>query len=95
MTQPVGSLGEFAARQLPSRGLTYADLKGWGGSTAHVGYNIIVDSFRDGRVDMLIAVITPKHPSVNEIATSTDVSSQPRRDDPRLAPWLHAHITTP
>jgi TRAP transporter TAXI family solute receptor len=74
VSQPVGSLGEFAARQLlRAEGMTYADLKGWGGSTAHVGYNIIVDSFRDGRVDMLIAVITPKHPSVNEIANSSDV----------------------
>ena len=74
VSQPVGSLGEFAARQLlRAEGLTYADLKTWGGSTAHVGYNIIVDSFRDGRVDMMIAVITPKHPSVNEIATSSDV----------------------
>jgi TRAP transporter TAXI family solute receptor len=74
VTQPVGSLGEFAARQLlRAQGLTYADLKTWGGSTAHVGYNIIVDAFRDGRADMLIAVITPKHPSVSEIANSTDV----------------------
>jgi hypothetical protein len=56
VTQPVGSLGEFAARQLlRAQGLTYADLKAWGGSTAHVGYNIIIDSFRDGRVDTLIA----------------------------------------
>lgn len=74
VSQPVGSLGEFAARQLlRAEGMTYADLKGWGGSTAHVGYNVIVDSFGDGRVDMLIAVITPKHPSVNEIANSSDV----------------------
>ena len=43
VTQPVGSLGEFAARQLlRAQGLTYADLKAWGGSTAHVGYNIII-----------------------------------------------------
>jgi TRAP transporter TAXI family solute receptor len=74
VTQPVGSLGEFAARQLlRAQGVSYADVKAWGGSTQHVGYNIIVDAFKDGRVDMLIAVVTPKHPSVSEIATSTDV----------------------
>jgi len=39
-TQPVGSLGEFAGRQLlRSSGVSYADIKSWGGSTQHVGYN--------------------------------------------------------
>ena len=73
-TQPVGALGEFAGRQLlRAAGVTYNDVKGWGGSTQHVGYNIIVDAFKDGRADILFAVITPKHPSVSEIVTSVDV----------------------
>ena len=73
-TQPVGSLGEFAGRQLlRSVGVSYADIRGWGGSTQHVGYNVIVDAFRDGRADILFAVITPKHPSVSEIVASVDV----------------------
>ncbi|MBI1736892.1 MAG: TAXI family TRAP transporter solute-binding subunit [Candidatus Rokubacteria bacterium] len=73
-TLPVGSLGEFGARQLLKEyGLSYADLKAAGGSTTHVNYNVIVDAFKDGRGDLLIAVITPKHPSITEIATFTDV----------------------
>ena len=73
-TQPVGSLGEFAARQLMrSAGMSYADIKTWGGSMQHAGYNVIVDAFKDGRADMLIAVVTPKHPSVTEIANAVDV----------------------
>jgi uncharacterized protein len=73
-TQPVGSLGEFAGRQLlRALGIGYNEVKGWGGSTQHVGYNIIVDAFKDGRADILFAVITPKHPSVSEIVTSVDV----------------------
>ncbi|MBI2156897.1 MAG: TAXI family TRAP transporter solute-binding subunit [Candidatus Rokubacteria bacterium] len=73
-TQPVGSLGEFAARQLMrSAGMSYADIKAWGGSMQHAGYNVIVDAFKDGRADMLIAVVTPKHPSVTEIANAVDV----------------------
>jgi TRAP transporter TAXI family solute receptor len=73
-TQPVGALGEFGGRQLlRAYGLSYADVKGWGGSTTHVGYNIIVDAFKDGRADLLLAVVTPKHPSVSEIATFTDI----------------------
>lgn len=73
-TQPVGSLGEFAGRQLlRAAGVSYADIKSWGGSTQHVGYNVIVDAFKDGRADVLFAVVTPKHPSVSEIVTSVDV----------------------
>jgi hypothetical protein len=73
-TQPVGSLGEFAARQLMrSAGMSYADLKAWGGSMQHAGYNVIVDAFKDGRADLLIAVVTPKHPSVSDIANAVDV----------------------
>jgi uncharacterized protein len=73
-TQPVGSLGEFAGRQLlRSAGVSYADIKSWGGSTQHVGYNVIVDAFKDGRADILFAVVTPKHPSVSEIVNSVDV----------------------
>src|SRR5262245_48219288 len=36
VTQPVGSLGEFAGRQLlRAYGISYADIKAWGGSTQH------------------------------------------------------------
>ncbi len=70
----VGSLGEFAMRQLLREyGMTYADLKSWGGTITHANYNIIVDAFKDGRADLLVAVATPKHPSISEIATFTDV----------------------
>ncbi|MBI4562008.1 MAG: TAXI family TRAP transporter solute-binding subunit [Candidatus Rokubacteria bacterium] len=80
---PVGSIGEFGARQLLREyGITYADVKGWGGSATHVGYNVIVDAMRDARADVLIAVVTPKHPSITEIATFADVkflSLEPER----------------
>jgi len=74
MSLPVGSLGEFAMRQLLREyGMSYADIKGWGGSIANANYNIIVDAFKDGRADLLVSVATPKHPSISEIATFTDV----------------------
>jgi TRAP transporter TAXI family solute receptor len=77
-SQPVGSLGEFGMRQLLREyGISYTDLKGWGGATTHVNYNIIVDAFKDGRADLLIAVVTPKHPSITEITTFTDVKFLP------------------
>jgi len=73
-TQPVGALGEFGGRQLlRAYGIGYADLRSWGGNTSHVGYNVIVDGFKDGRADLLLAVVTPKHPSVTELTTFSDV----------------------
>jgi TRAP transporter TAXI family solute receptor len=78
VSQPVGSLGEFAMRQLlRDYGISYADIRSWGGSTTHVNYNIIVDAFKDGRADLLIAVITPKHPSIMEITTFSEVKFIP------------------
>ena len=69
-TLPVGSLGEFGAKQLLKEyGISYEDIKSWGGTITHQGYKVIVDAFKDGRADLLIAVITPKHPSITEIAT--------------------------
>ncbi len=38
-----------------------------------MGYNVIIDAFKDGRADILFAVVTPKHPSVSEIVSSVDV----------------------
>ena len=74
-TQPVGALGEFAGRQLlRAMGLSYADIKARGGTTTHAGYNVIVDAFKDGRADLMFAVVTPKHPSVSEIANDGNVT---------------------
>lgn len=97
-SQPVGSLGEFAGRQLlRAYGLTYNDIKAWGGSVQHVGYNIIVDAFKDGRADVLFAVITPKHPSVSEIASSGDVKFLGLEPDvmQALAPLGYVPATMP
>jgi len=98
VTQPVGSLGEFAGRQLLRvYGVTYNDIKGWGGSTQHVGYNVIVDAFKDGRADVLFAVITPKHPSVSEIASGADVKFLGPEPDvvTALAPLGYVPATMP
>ena len=74
----VGSLGEFAMRQLLREyGLGYADIKSYGGTTMNAGYNVLVDAFKDGRADLLVAVATPKHPSISEIATFSDVRFLP------------------
>jgi hypothetical protein len=62
-----------------------------------VGYNIIVDAFKDGRADLLLAVVTPKHPSVSEIATFSDVKFLALDPDviKGLAPLGYALATMP
>ena len=57
--------------------MTYEDIKSWGGSTTHQGYKIIVDAFKDGRADLLFAVVTPKHPSITEMATFSEIKFLP------------------
>jgi TRAP transporter TAXI family solute receptor len=97
-TQPVGSLGEFGGRQLlRAYGISYADLRSAGGAAMHVGYNIIIDAFKDGRADLLLAVVTPKHPSVTEITTLSDVKFLPLEPDivKGLAPLGYTTATMP
>jgi len=97
-TLPVGSLGEFAARQLlGDYGISYADLKSAGGAATHVGYKVIVDAMKDGHGDLLIAVITPKHPSITEIATFSDVKFLPLEPEriKGLAPLGYTPQTLP
>src|SRR5262245_33537362 len=56
-TLQVGSLGELGAKQLLREyGMTYEDMKSWGGSITPQGYMIIVDAFKDGLADLLTAV---------------------------------------
>ena len=43
----------------------------------HAGYNVLVDAFKDGRIDLLVAVATPKHPSISEITTFAEVRFLP------------------
>ncbi len=78
MTLQVGSLSEYGMRQLlAGYGMTYDDIKGWGGKVSFTNYKIIVDAIRDGQGDMLIAVVNPGHPSITEIATFANVKFLP------------------
>ncbi len=78
MTLQVGSNGEYGARQLlAAYGITYDDIKAWGGKVSHTNYKIMVDAMRDGQGDLLIAMMNPGHPSITEIATFGEVKFLP------------------
>ena len=73
-TLAVGSAGEYGARNLlEALGVTYDDIRKAGGSVAHTNYPTITAAIKDGRMNTLIAVITPAHPSITEIALQNDV----------------------
>lgn len=77
-TLAVGSAGEYGARNLlEALGLTYDDIRKAGGSVAHTNYSTITGAIKDGRMNTLIAVITPNHPSITEIALQNDVRFLP------------------
>jgi TRAP transporter TAXI family solute receptor len=77
-TLSVGSAGEYAARNLlESIGLTYDDIRKAGGSVAHTNYPTMTTAIKDGRMNTIIAVITPAHPSITEIALQSDIRFLP------------------
>jgi len=81
-TLAVGSAGEYGARNLLEvLGVTYDAIRRAGGSVAHTNYPTITTAIKDGRINTLIAVITPAHPSITEIALQNDVRFLPLTPD--------------
>jgi hypothetical protein len=81
-TLAVGSAGEYGARNLLEvLGITYDDVRKAGGSVAHTGYPTRVSAMKDGRMNTIIAVITPAHPSIVEIALQNEVRFLPMSSD--------------
>jgi TRAP transporter TAXI family solute receptor len=77
-TLPVGSAGEYGARNLmEALGISYDDIRKAGGSVAHTNYPTMTTAIKDGRMNTIIAVITPAHPSITEIAQQSDIRFLP------------------
>jgi uncharacterized protein len=77
-TLAVGSAGEYGARNiLEAVGVKYDDIRKAGGSVAHTNYPTMTGALKDGRMNTIIAVITPAHPSITEIALQNEVRFLP------------------
>ena len=73
-TITVGGQGERAARMLlEAHGLSYDDIKAWGGEVHHTSFDVIKTAFQDGRADLLIHGTPKGHPSVTEISVMSSV----------------------
>lgn len=70
-TQSKGSLSELAANQvLGEFGITYDDLKGWGGAILMKGFKEMVPALKEGAIDGFLMMSTPFHPTWTEAAIS-------------------------
>jgi hypothetical protein len=77
-TLPVGSAGEYGARNLfEVLGLSYEDIRKAGGTVAHTNYSTMLTAMKDGRMNTLIAVITPGHPSITQMALESSLRFLP------------------
>ena len=80
-TQSKGSLSEFAARQvLEAYGISYDDLKGWGGDILMKGFKEMVPALKEGAIDGFLMMATPFHPTWTEAAISRPLKFLPLED---------------
>ena len=80
-TQSKGLLSEFAARQvLEAYGISYDDLKGWGGDILMKGFKEMVPALKEGAIDGFLMMATPFHPTWTEAAISRPLKFLPMED---------------
>ncbi|MDR1660021.1 MAG: TAXI family TRAP transporter solute-binding subunit [Desulfovibrio sp.] len=63
-----GGLGEVMAQQIfEAYGITYNDIKQWGGSVTHVDLAAAVSQMKDGQADIFIHNMSFKQPDITEM----------------------------
>lgn len=73
-TPHLGSLGELCGRQvLRAHGVSYAKIRGWGGSLSHGEDRAVGEAFKDGRADVLLTMGAAGDSLVAGVARSNDV----------------------
>lgn len=71
MTVQRGTTGEAsAAHILEAVGLSYGDIKEWGGSVEHTDFEAITNAIKDGRCDVFIQALSVGHPTFTELAVT-------------------------
>lgn len=99
LTVPVGGLGELGTRQLlEAYGISYQDIKSWGGSVNHAARSVIEGAIKDGQAEAVIHVVNAGHPMASAIAISSEVRFLPVRDDlikPLCEKYGYTSVTIP
>lgn len=82
VAQPMGSASEFSMRLiLQAYGMTYDQIKSWGGSVTPTATGVAQAQMTDGKADVWINMVTAGHPSISELAISTDLVFLPMSDE--------------
>lgn len=69
MTVQRGTTGEAsAAHVLEAVGMSYNDIRSWGGSVEHTDFEAITNAIKDGRCDVFIQALSKGHPTFTELA---------------------------
>jgi uncharacterized protein len=79
-----GSLGAFGAKQLlDAYGISFSDIKAWGGSVTESSFGTITSAYQDGRIDCFIHVPTPGNPAVTELSVAPGIKFLPIKEEVR------------
>ncbi len=82
VAQPMGSASEYSMRVLlEAYGMTYDNIKSWGGAVTPTSTGVAQAQMQDGKADLWINVITAGHPAISELAISTDLVFLPMSDE--------------
>jgi hypothetical protein len=72
-TRPFGA-GQFGAGLvLEAYGMSFDDIKSWGGRVEHTTFTAIIAAFKDRRADIFMHCISKGHPATTEISVSAPV----------------------
>jgi len=74
VSQPVGSASETSMKLiLQAYGMSYEDIRSWGGSVTPTATNVAQNQMMDGKADVWINMIVAGHPAISELAISTEL----------------------
>jgi len=81
VTQPQGSASEASTRLvLEAYGMTYQDIKSWGGAVTPTATSVVQAQMADGTADVWINMVVAGHPAISELAISTELLFLPMSD---------------
>ena len=75
VTTQLGSQGEIINQQVfAAYGMTYDDIKAWGGSVEHLDQSVAIKELQDGRADLLIQNIGVLQPNIVELTNQAKIN---------------------
>ncbi len=81
-TSTLGLAGELGVRRtLELHGITYDDIKSWGGSITHSSYDEATDRLRDGHIDGVFNIEVIGRPLWTELTQSIDATFLTQEDE--------------